>query len=96
MERVGQIELGDIAKDSISGFKGVVVVEIKHIHGCRRLGLQPEECGKDGKPIEAQVFDEPQVTLVKAKNHQAKRANGGPRPDHVLLARPDVLARQRL
>lgn len=77
------IQLGDIAKDSITGFKGTVIAVTQWFHGCKRLVIQPNELGKDGKPIEAHTFDEPQVTLVKAMNHKPIKDPGGPRPDPV-------------
>jgi len=72
------IELGDIVKDSISGFKGVVVAITDWVNGCRRLTLQPQEM-KDGKPIENHTFDIEQVDLVKkAKTQTAIATHGGP------------------
>ncbi|MEO5742765.1 MAG: hypothetical protein ABIS29_19430 [Vicinamibacterales bacterium] len=65
------IELGDIAKDSISGLTGVVIADTMWLNGCRRVTLQPPEM-KDGKPIEAQTFDEDQLVLVSAQAHASK------------------------
>lgn len=61
-----EINLGDRVRDKITGFQGVVVVISSYLHGCRRLGIQPEEL-RDGKPGEAQFFDEPQLELVQEK-----------------------------
>lgn len=58
------IDLGDVARDKITGFTGVVVCRSKWLHGCERLVLQPREL-KDGKPIESAAFDEPQLELVE-------------------------------
>lgn len=75
-----QIKLGDVAKDKITGFKGVVICDSKWLHGCRRLTLQPQEL-KDGKPLESQTFDEPQLQLVRSAVAAGSGATGGPRPE---------------
>lgn len=58
-----RIELGDRAKDRITGFEGIVVAEMAWLFGCRRLTLQPEAL-KDGKPVDRQTFDEPEVERI--------------------------------
>ena len=76
-----KIELGEVARDTITGFTGVVICRSKWLHGCERLTLQPKEL-KDGKPIEASTFDEPQLELVKEQaRHAGTSATGGPRPE---------------
>jgi hypothetical protein len=74
------INLGDVARDTITGFTGVVIARHQYLHGCRRFSLQPQEM-KDGKPIEPQSFDEPQLELVSAKQHPTTADTGGPRND---------------
>lgn len=73
------IDLGDTARDSITGFEGVVVGVYKWIHGCERLTLQPREL-KDGKPIETVMFDRPQLVLVSKKAAKTTGKTGGDRP----------------
>ena len=46
-----KIDLGDVAKDTITGFEGVVVAQSKWLHGCVRMTLQPREL-KEGKPLD--------------------------------------------
>lgn len=75
-----RIELGDVARDTITGFTGVVVADTKWLHGCRRLSLQPQEL-KDGRPMEGATFDEPQLELVRAKAAKGTSETGGPRPE---------------
>jgi hypothetical protein len=36
---------------------------------------------KDGRPVDAVAFDEPQLELVTATAHENLTATGGPRPD---------------
>jgi hypothetical protein len=86
-----QIELGDEAKDSITGFSGVVVAITTWLNGCRRIAIQPKKLDKDGKPRDNQTFDVEQVVLVKAaKKPEAAllRKVGGPFPSPVRAADP--------
>ena len=82
-----KIELGDVARDSITGFEGVVVARHEYQYGCVRFSVQPKAL-HDGKPVDAQVFDEPQLVLVASSRHQEYAAAAGPRPDPPLRATP--------
>lgn len=73
------IELGDVAKDKITGFTGVVIGRTKWLHGCERLTIQPQEL-KDGKPIDACSFDLPQLDLVSKAQVNTTSKTGGPGP----------------
>lgn len=85
---MSKINLGDEAKDRVSGFQGVCVAITQWISGCARLTLQPPT-GKDGKIPEAQTFDEPMLQLVKAaKVAQGPMKTGGPRPEPTTSAAP--------
>lgn len=75
-----KIELGDVARDTVTGFEGVVVAKTKWLHGCVRFSLQPQAL-KDGKPIESCSFDEPQLVLVSKKAAATTGKTGGPRPE---------------
>jgi len=81
------IELGDIARDTITGFQGVVVARTKWLHGCERITLQPKEM-KDGKPIDNYSFDVPQCELVQSSAHRGTDDTGGPRPEPVRASAP--------
>ena len=59
------VNLGDRARDKITGFVGIVVGRTEWLYGCQRLALKSEEL-KDGKTLDAEWFDEPQVELVDA------------------------------
>lgn len=74
------IRLGDIAKDKISGFKGMVTAVTTWLNGCRRFALTPQELTKEGKPAEGQWFDDVQVVLIKAGQRAKPRPAGGPKP----------------
>lgn len=72
--------LGDLVRDTITGFEGVVTCVSRWLHGCSRLTVQPREL-KDGKPIEAQSFDEPQLDLLERGIIGTTSNTGGPRPE---------------
>ena len=74
------IKLGDLAKDTITGYKGVVIACTEWINGCVRLTLQAQEM-KDGKPVDSCTFDVEQIALVKAGVAGVKDPSGGPCPD---------------
>lgn len=80
------INLGDIARDTVTGFEGVVIGIIQWLYGCRRISIQPREL-KDGKPIEHVSFDEPQVALIQKAavpsidSTPTLARTGGPRPE---------------
>lgn len=80
------IKLGDRVKDKITGFEGIVVARVEHLYGCIRCSVQPEKLNKDGKPIENQYFDEPQLDLILhnatvGAAMSAQPAKHGPRQD---------------
>jgi len=54
------VNLGDIAEDIVTGFKGTVVAVTNWLNGCQRVTLQPNEL-KDGKPVESYTFDVEQI-----------------------------------
>ena len=75
-----KIALGDVAQDSITGFKGVVVAVTEWLSGCRRVTIQPQAL-HDGKPIESETFDETQVVVLRSKETpEGSHRTGGPRP----------------
>lgn len=59
-----QIELGDLAKDTITNYVGVVVGFTKYITGCDRFTLQSQEI-KEGKIPDSYNFDCSTCILVK-------------------------------
>ena len=73
------ISLGCIAKDTITGFKGVVVNITEWLNGCVRVGIQPKEL-REGKPVDAQVFDIEQLECVSVPKQKTVVPSGGDRP----------------
>lgn len=72
------INLGDKAKDTISGFTGIVTGEFKYLNGCVRLQIEPDKLDKEGKVMEGRIFDIEQLALVKAKARPTLSPSGGP------------------
>ncbi len=82
------IQLGDKARDKVTGFEGICVARTDWISGCARLTLQPN-VGKDGKVPDGQTFDEPMLELVKAGALKMGPKNtGGPRPEPNRASAP--------
>lgn len=81
------IDLGDVAKDTISGLKGVVTSKVTFLNGCVRLCITPQEV-KDGKAIEGSYFDIEQCVLVSSKVAKKGKPGGGPMPDAKRQADP--------
>lgn len=61
------IELGDEVRDRMTGFSGIVVGIHTWLYGCRRVSVQPKKL-HEGKIVDPQVFDEPQVEVMKKQN----------------------------
>lgn len=80
------IQLGDLVKDKICGFTGIAVARTQWLTGCDRIYVQPREL-HEGKPVEAQWFDETMLDLVEANVIAYANAtpdapkDGGPRND---------------
>ncbi len=77
------INLGDRVKDPITGFTGIVTSVTTWLHGCIRIGIQPEKPLPDGKPGEMQHFDQSQLVLVKAGVHKPMVLQVGPAPEPI-------------
>lgn len=77
-----EIVLGCLAKDTVTGFTGIVNTKTEWLNGCVRYGLQPREL-HEGKLIESQCFDREQVEYVgPGLNISPKaRPTGGDRPN---------------
>ena len=72
------LNLGDKAKDKVTGFTGIVTARTVFLNGCVRCGVQSDKL-KDGLPTDIQWFDEPQLILVKANAVETgPRDTGGP------------------
>ncbi len=59
------IELGDIARDELTGFEGVVTGRTHWLTNCDRLTLTPRKLDKDGQPQKEHGFDITHCKLVE-------------------------------
>lgn len=86
MAKNEKVELGDVVKDRVTGFKGVVVGITRWLYGCDRAIVQPEGINKEGKTYENQSFDAPQLEVVTKKKVTAGDGTTGgyaPEPGKV-------------
>lgn len=83
------IELGQKARDKVTGFTGMVISYHKYLNGCVRLGIQPTQLNKDGKPYDPEVFDIEQLELAEEPTPSVLRSStGGPRREPARPAVP--------
>ena len=74
-----KIQMGVMARDTITGFEGVCIARTEFLYGCVHVCLKPKSLDKNGLPKEAQWFDEPQVELMpKKKKIKGTSRTGGP------------------
>jgi hypothetical protein len=57
-----------IAKDTISGFQGVIITRTAHLFGCAQYGLAPQELSSDGTPRKTEYFDELRIEILDNTN----------------------------
>ena len=74
------IRLGDKARDTVTGYEGIVVCISDWISGCRRISLQGQDL-HEGKPIDPQGFDVEQLEVIKPKASPVSKPSGGPCPE---------------
>ncbi len=58
-------ELGIEAKDTVTGFRGIIIGRAQHLTGCNTYGLKPL-VDKEGKILEDQWFDETRIDIIKS------------------------------
>ncbi len=66
-------ELGDEAKDRITGFKGILISRVEHLNGCIRYELQTQKLTEDGK-INCLWFDEAELKRTGPGINKGKKA----------------------
>jgi hypothetical protein len=57
-----------IAKDTISGYEGAIIVRNAHLFGCAQYGLAPQELASDGTPKKTEYFDESRIEILDETN----------------------------
>jgi hypothetical protein len=77
------VNLGDKVQDRVSGFTGIATGHHVYLNGCVRISIEPDTLDKDGKIIDARIFDEGQLIVVEPGKVQPAAAQatppGGPR-----------------
>ena len=90
-KKMSDIKLGSKAKDTITGYSGIVIARTEWLHGCDRVTIQSQEM-KDGVPVESRCFDILQVELIQEEavvpSTPAQKKTGGPRPSASRHADP--------
>lgn len=66
---------GDLARDLVTGFEGVIVTRSTWLHGCDRLTIQPNKLGSDDKPIGEETFDEDRIEIIQKGMVPSRIAN---------------------
>lgn len=56
------LQLGQKAKDKITGFEGILVSRITYLYGCDQYGIAPE--ARDGKIGDTNYFDEGRIEII--------------------------------
>ncbi len=80
------LPLGRLAKDTISGFEGIIESRTEWLNGCFRVGLAPNHLDTDGKMLDSRAFDAEQVQILPEQIVEEKpveRQTNGPMPDAV-------------
>ncbi len=78
-----EFEVGEILKDKITGFEGVVLGRTEYHTGCNHYGLQSKSL-KDGKPIDWEWFDETRLMHVEGSEkmlQETRKPTSGPHPN---------------
>lgn len=95
-KQVRNVKLGDLVRDAVSGYTGIVVCCSLWLNGCWRIIVQSQEM-KDGKIVESVCFDDLQLEVIEAekvpcsnrdlipsrlpRRTEARAETGGPRED---------------
>lgn len=84
-------ELGNLAEDKITGFKGILTYRAQYLTGCNNYGIQPLELGEKGEIKEIAQFDESRIRdlgkgvslteEVAEVKEESKKDPGGPQPN---------------
>jgi len=73
-----KFKLGDLVRDKNTGFTGIIEGASSWLYNCNTYGVRPRELD-NGKRIDREWFDEPQLELVKCEQaEQPEIKTGGP------------------
>ena len=73
--------IGKVVRDKVTGYQGIVTGRTTWLNGCARVIVQSQKL-HEGKPVDSQWFDQPQVEIVDVKGLKRQSVKtGGPKPD---------------
>ncbi len=75
-----KFDLGDTARDVITGLQGVVTARCQYLTGCTQFLVQPPGADKQGQPKGSHWVDEGKLAAVVGKKRVVLQIedNGGP------------------
>jgi len=79
---MNDIKLGQLVRDTLTGFEGVAVARTEWLFGCVRVTVQPKALDDKGVPIQNQCFDEAQLDVAPPAD-----SIGGDRDDSTAVSR---------
>lgn len=59
-----EINLGNVARDKITGFEGIVVAKVDYLTGCSQMCLQPQSFENTSSLPKSQYFDVKKLEYV--------------------------------
>ena len=65
------VNMGDLAKDEVTGFKGLVTAHVRHLTGCDTVWLTSQTETKDGNAVE-QCYDVLRLELLESNPMEIK------------------------
>lgn len=81
-----KFDLGQLVRDKITGFNGIVVARTEYLTGCSRYSVQSRKLDEKGKPQDWLAFDEDQLELKTKEPIKIgpQKIPGGPKPSVQL------------
>ncbi len=76
-----KFKLGAKARDTVTGFEGIITGRNEWLNGCRQYCIKPP-VDKDGKILDGEWIDEQQLEVVrKSTKLTVVKPTGGPQKD---------------
>ncbi|MFH0995779.1 MAG: hypothetical protein V1844_09825 [Pseudomonadota bacterium] len=80
---MSKFKLGEVLKDKVTGFQGVVMGRTEYFTQCAHYGLCSQTL-KDGKPLEWEWIDETRLVRVEGAERvlqESREPTSGPHPN---------------
>lgn len=74
------VELGDQAKDPVTGFEGIVTEKTVFLNGCTQIGLTPKIDKTTGNRRDKEAFPAARVKLIKRGVHTSQQLKEADKP----------------